>query len=991
MKKIILLISSLYSLYALTPDENPVNCLPFDSNGNINYECVSIAPLPFTPYTILSGDFPTLYPYISIKTTNSVDKNNELAISYEIIFISDVTLSVHAQPSHGAITIKDSTIIYTPNKNYYGEDNFSIDFADDEKGVFQKDISITVINVNNIPQITINTTLATNEESNVTQNFTVYDADNDNLIIIILSEPLNGSVEIAESNFTYTPKPNFYGTDIFALRFDDGAEGIVDKNITVNVTNINDAPTIAINTSLATHEETEVKTTFTFDDVDADDVVATLSSNPSHGKVAISGENISYTPNTDFVGEDSFGLNFSDGKTTIGKTISITVSNINDFPKISIQSEYSTFENNSLDMNYSYTDVDGDAISVTLEANSTHGSVKIIDNKITYTPNTDYLGSDTFSLLFSDGNDGNISKTVQVLTVIKDSDGDGVKDSEDAFVNDIAASVDIDGDGKPEIWNDGYDEQDSTTGLRFDEFGNLIILTGDSDNPTDPLYNATQKLSQTFYERFKTKGFGDDEIFWINQNSLSGVDEYKISTNSFYDAIGNWATNYDTNGILYIYMVDHGANGSFKISGNDIDGDGQKEIVYASKFLNVIEQFIEATHREVVIIMEACNSGSFIPYFEKSKFFDNYISIITSSEANKNSFIDMFGKISFTKLFVDELLKGFAIEQSFENAKLNLKSKGGVYINQIPLISMKANALKNTKLGNIFNIANTQFLEVGAVVVNNGVSTLDLISSKEISIKVPITGDSKNKVWATVVPPNFSVSNLDAFETPNLEPYTIELNLKNANIYEAIYDLNTQQAYSGNYDITVFAEDINGFVYSQSVSIYANGELEYNEVNETNLILYQGWNLVALPINTTISYDELNATFPTAYTIWKYENNKWQVYIKEDIKVSLDKITSISKEQGFWVNSTSDANVSLSGKSYETSVETLSSGWHLLGAGNEMNVSNLENNNIQVIWTYENSWRAYSPNTNIMSLITQSGITPLESIKQAQGFWVNVK
>jgi len=49
-----------------------------------------------------------------------------------------------------------------------------------------------------------------------------------------------------------------------------------------------------------------------------------------------------------------------------------------------------------------------------------------------------------------------------------DFDADGVVDSEDQFPDDVSASKDYDGDGKPDEWNEGYSEIDSTTGLELD-------------------------------------------------------------------------------------------------------------------------------------------------------------------------------------------------------------------------------------------------------------------------------------------------------------------------------------------------------------------------------------------------------------------------------------------------------------------------------------------------------------------------------------------
>ena len=67
------------------------------------------------------------------------------------------------------------------------------------------------------------------------------------------------------------------------------------------------------------------------------------------------------------------------------------------------------------------------------------------------------------------------------LVDIIDSDGDGVGDASDAFPNDIAASVDSDGDGYPDYWNPGYSSTDSTTGLTLDAFPHDSTESVDSD------------------------------------------------------------------------------------------------------------------------------------------------------------------------------------------------------------------------------------------------------------------------------------------------------------------------------------------------------------------------------------------------------------------------------------------------------------------------------------------------------------------------------
>jgi hypothetical protein len=51
-----------------------------------------------------------------------------------------------------------------------------------------------------------------------------------------------------------------------------------------------------------------------------------------------------------------------------------------------------------------------------------------------------------------------------------DVDGDGVSNVNDAFPDDVAASADTDHDGRPDAWNTGRSQADSTTGLVLDAF-----------------------------------------------------------------------------------------------------------------------------------------------------------------------------------------------------------------------------------------------------------------------------------------------------------------------------------------------------------------------------------------------------------------------------------------------------------------------------------------------------------------------------------------
>jgi len=67
-----------------------------------------------------------------------------------------------------------------------------------------------------------------------------------------------------------------------------------------------------------------------------------------------------------------------------------------------------------------------------------------------------------------------------------DLDGDLVGDNSDKFPNDIAASVDTDNDGSPEVWNPRKTQVNSTSGLHIDKFSADPAASLDTDNDGTP-------------------------------------------------------------------------------------------------------------------------------------------------------------------------------------------------------------------------------------------------------------------------------------------------------------------------------------------------------------------------------------------------------------------------------------------------------------------------------------------------------------------------
>jgi len=97
------------------------------------------------------------------------------------------------------------------------------------------------------------------------------------------------------------------------------------ESFTITVNDVNRAPTADAQV-VATAEGTPVAVTLAGSDPDGDTLTFTIGQRPASGTLSVSAPDVVYTPNTGFVGDDSFTFTASDGDLTSGAaTVTVTV------------------------------------------------------------------------------------------------------------------------------------------------------------------------------------------------------------------------------------------------------------------------------------------------------------------------------------------------------------------------------------------------------------------------------------------------------------------------------------------------------------------------------------------------------------------------------------------------------------------------------------------------------------------------------------------
>ena len=165
-----------------------------------------------------------------------------------------------------------------------------------------------------------------------------------------------------------------------------------------------------------TDEDTALTGNVLDNDTDIDGDILSVNTtpvvDPANGSVQLNTDGtFTYTPNLNFVGSDSFTYEINDGNGGTDQAIAnITVNPVNDTP-VATDEPFATNEDVVLTGNVldNDTDIDGDTLSLntTPVIDPANGSVVLnTDGTFTYTPDTNFTGSDSFTYEVSDGNGG---------------------------------------------------------------------------------------------------------------------------------------------------------------------------------------------------------------------------------------------------------------------------------------------------------------------------------------------------------------------------------------------------------------------------------------------------------------------------------------------------------------------------------------------------------------------------------------------------------
>jgi len=244
------------------------------------------------------------------------------------------------------------------------------------------------------------------------------DPEGDPITLISVSTPVRGTAEIIGEQIRYTPDASGEGSDTFTYEIEsDGGRATGTVSVEVEAP----APT-AVDDNARTEENQPVSVNVLANDLDGFGQPLTISDveEPSNGTTRIEDTAIVYTPETDFVGTDSFQYTIREQNGgTASATVTITVESTNRAPIAQDDLLVTNINDTVLaDVLANDRDPDGDPLTVTELLDLPRADIAVItvteDNQIRFEP----TGWDGSTLLIryriSDGRGGFDEATLQI-------------------------------------------------------------------------------------------------------------------------------------------------------------------------------------------------------------------------------------------------------------------------------------------------------------------------------------------------------------------------------------------------------------------------------------------------------------------------------------------------------------------------------------------------------------------------------------------------
>ena len=321
------------------------------------------------------------------------------------------------------------------------------------------------------------------------------------------------------------------------------------------------------------------------------------------------------------------------------------------------------------------------------------------------------------------------------------------------------------------------------------------------------IWDGVKMISSYAFRALGYQGYAKDNVFFISPDTLQDADGDGIpDVNAPADkanietAIKTWAKGTNQ---LFLYMIGHGGAGNFKLDTN--------KYVSSAELNDWLDDFQASGSKQVVVLYDACYSGSFLPNFAAPAGSERILA--TSTRADDQSLLLVDGTLSFSYMFWANMWGGNSFYNSFSKAKDSVNiafcDPNTNQPRMNPQLDGNGNGIPNEKEDKTL----ASLVKIGSILSMGDIPTIGEIRpsheiyagmSSAIWVKGVDALEGVQRVWAVITPPNYTSSpDSPVTDLPIQELY------QGADRWEGTYG---GFAVLGKYNVAVFVEDKKGFL-----------------------------------------------------------------------------------------------------------------------------------------------------------------------------------
>ncbi|MBE4477972.1 tandem-95 repeat protein, partial [Vibrio parahaemolyticus] len=285
--------------------------------------------------------------------------------------------------------------------------------------------SLIVNRVNDAP--TVENAIADQELSEDFATYTIdlNDAfkDSDSALNFSVSGNSNVLVSIENGIATISPTADWNGSETLTFTATDPSGESISQ--TVNFTVAPVADIVADKATVVEDTSTIIKVLGN-DTFEGTDKVVSMDTNngPANGTVSVNPDgSVTYTPNDNYHGADSFTYIVTSGGVSESTTVSVDVTPVNDAP-VAKDDIATTQEDTAvtIDVLTNDTDVDGDKLSIeSASVPKEQGTVEVVDGKLVFTPAENFNGQAEITYTVTDGQLTDEAKVTVTVNPVNDA------------------------------------------------------------------------------------------------------------------------------------------------------------------------------------------------------------------------------------------------------------------------------------------------------------------------------------------------------------------------------------------------------------------------------------------------------------------------------------------------------------------------------------------------------------------------------------------